>query len=248
MRRRIVFVVLLILPFVTNAQYRLHIIPVDKDSAFFTAKLKVQTSFRNQSACISYVQKLPSLLTAKGYPAASVDSVRYDSAEATIQLFAGDPIKWAYLNTDSVDRKVLEAVSLQSKDFSQQRLDAQQLQLLQQKMLDYLENNGYPFASILLDSISWETDGLRAKLRVDKGPLYKIDSIRNHGPANISSNYLQHYLGIMNGATFRKDRLQAISRRIRELPFLQEQKPWDLTLLGTGSILNVYLAPKKAAR
>lgn len=248
MGRWFVFVALFILPFIAGAQYPLRILPVDKDSLFIKDTLKLQTSFRNSGICGEYINKLPSLLMAKGYPAASVDSTRYDSLSATIHLFIGEPIKWAYLNIDSVDSKVIEAVSLHKKDFDRQRLDARQLQALQQKMLDYLENNGYPFARIMLDSISWENEGLRAQMKVEKGPLYKIDSIRNYGAAKISPNFLQHYLGILNGSTFRKDKLQAISRRFRELPFLQEQQPWDLTLLGTGSILNVYLAPKKSSQ
>ncbi len=49
----------------------------------------------------------------------------------------------------------------------------------------------------LLDSIGVQGEEFSAMLRVEKGPMYKIDSIRNNGKANLSTNYLQHYLGII---------------------------------------------------
>ena len=69
----------------------------------------------------------------------------------------------------------------------------------QEKMLVYLENNGYPFARIELDSINIEDGIVQAMLKIEKGPLYKIDSVRNNGRANISNRYLQRYLNIPNG-------------------------------------------------
>jgi len=89
---------------------------------------------------------------------------------------------------------------------------------------------------------------LVGSLIVDKGPLYKIDSIHLFGTAKISNDFLQRYLGIQDGSIYRKDRLQSISRKISELPYLQEENSWKLTMLGTGSILNLYLKPKKSSQ
>lgn len=250
MCRRAVFVIFFLQPLLLLAQYRLQIIPVDKDSAFLQRQLRLQTDFRNSMLCLEYVNSIPSLLQSKGYPAASVDSTFYDTLSAVIHLYVGEPLKWTRLNTDSVDRKILEQVNWGSKRQGMQKpVDFYQLQSLQEKILDYLENNGYPFARIKLDSITLEGDhAFQAALKVDKGPLYKIDSVQNKGSAKLTTNYLQHYLGIPNGSLFRKDRLQTISKKLSELPFVQEQQPWDLTMLGTGSILNLYLAPKKSSQ
>jgi outer membrane protein assembly factor BamA len=249
MCRRAVFVILFLLPLVLQAQYRLQIIPVDKDTSFIKQQLRLQTDFRNQVLCTEYINNLPALLQSKGYPASSVDSIRYDSLSAVMHLYVGDPLKWTRLNTDSVDRKLLEQANWGGKKLNSQKpVDFQQLQTMQQKMLDYLENNGYPFARIKLDSITLQENAFQATLLVEKGPLYKIDSIYNKGSAKLSSSFLQHYLSIPNGSIFRKDKLQAVSKKLSELPFVQEQQPWDMTLLGTGSILNLYLAPKKSSQ
>ena len=248
MCRKGLFVVLLLLPFILSAQYKLRIIPVDKDSLFIRKQLRLETDFRNGAACMDYISGLPKLLLSKGYPSASVDSVYYDSLFATLHLYTGEPLKWTKLNTDSVDKKILEQLNWTRKLSGSKPIDFQEVQNLQQKILDYLENNGYPFAKVKLDSIFILDNAFQASLKVEKGPLYKIDSIHNDGTAKISPGFLQHYLGISNGSIFRKDKLQAVSRKISELPYLQEQKPWDMTLLGSGSTLNLYLLPKKSSQ
>jgi len=246
--RKALFVIALLLPFTLPAQYRLKIIPVDKDSLFIAKQLRLQTDFRNVDVCMEYINGLPALVQSKGYPSASVDSIYQDSASATLHLYVGEPFKWARLHIDSADRKLVEQLNGGRRLSGGKPIGFEDMQGLQQKILDYLENNGYPFAKVSLDSISLAEDAFQASLKVERGPLYKIDSIHNDGTAKISSGFLQHYLGIPNGSIFRKDRLQTVSTKISELSFLQEQKPWDMTLLGTGSILNLHLLPKKSSQ
>jgi outer membrane protein assembly factor BamA len=241
------FVVLVVFPAIALSQYRLQIRPVDKDSIFIREQLKLSTSFRNAVLCKEYVDKLPALLQAKGYAAASVDSVQYDSLSANISLYVGELFRWLYIKTDSVDKRLLYVVSWNKRQFEKQPLNFRQLQAMQQKMLNYLENNGYPFASITLDSIAMQQEQLYATLKVARGPLYKIDSIRNYGTAKISTNFLQHYLGITNGSIYKKEKLQTVSKKLSELPYVQEKEPWNLTLLGTGSILNLHLDTKRSS-
>ena len=119
---------------------------------------------------------------------------------------------------------------------------------MQEKVLNYYEKNGYPFAEIFLDSIRLDDDKMEALLRTRKGPLYHIDSIRILGKAKISKKFLQHYLAIPNGSLYNKEKLEQVGKRILELPYLQELQPSDITMLGSGSILNLYLAPKRSSQ
>ncbi|HUP14423.1 MAG TPA: hypothetical protein VM187_19505, partial [Niastella sp.] len=238
----------LVIPFLLPAQYRLLIKPVDKDSVFVHSTLRLQTDFRNEELAREYVQSMPALLQSKGYPAASVDSAIYNALGAECLLYIGETYQWASLHVDSADRKLLDAVNLNLRSAKKQALSFDQVLAAQQKLLDYLENNGYPFAKIKLDSITLVNQQLEAWLRINKGPLYKIDSIRNFGKAAISSTFLQRYLGIMNGSYYKKERLVSISKKLNDLAFVQETQSWNMTMLGTGSIVNVYLAPKRSSQ
>jgi outer membrane protein assembly factor BamA len=230
------------------AQYPLHIRPVDKDSLFTLKKLGAPASFSSRAACTEYIYRIPSLLQARGFMTASVDSIRYDSSGAIIRLYLGPAYRWAHIDTRRIDPPLLAAVGWNDKSFSGHSLDFRQFQGRQQAMLDYLENNGYPFAKINLDSIVLkDSSEMSAILKIDKGPFYKIDSIRVYGTAKISVDFLRNYLGLPNGVIYRREKLEAISKKILELPYVQEQRPWNLTMLATGSVVNLYLKPKKSS-
>jgi len=231
------------------AQYPLHIIPVDKDSAFIQKKLALITSFKTREACAEYVGNLLPLLQGKGYVTASLDTVAYGATGATLHLYVGNTFRWAQISTRKVEPALLIAVAWNDKTFSHHPLDLRQFQVRQQLLLDYLENNGYPFAKVSLDSVTLKgNDEVSATLKIDKGPLYKIDSIRVYGTAKISNDFLQRYLNIPNGSIYRKEKLEAIHKKILELPYVQEEQSWNLTMLAEGSVINLYLKPKKSSQ
>ncbi|MFM7839828.1 MAG: ShlB/FhaC/HecB family hemolysin secretion/activation protein, partial [Chitinophagaceae bacterium] len=164
---------------------------------------------------------------------------------AQVEVFAGDLYEWATLKVDAADEKTLERAGLRSDDFIQQPVSAIRLQALFEGLLVHLENHGYPFAQVQLDSVSLSGRQLVAKLNIRKGPLYTIDSIRNQGSARISTKYLQRYFGILSCSPYKSSVLQQISVKVRESPFLQEQQPWEMVRLNTGAFLNLYLEPRK---
>lgn len=115
-----------------------------------------------------------------------------------------------------------------------------------QKLLDYFENAGYPFASIKLDSISLSGNNIDAALNIDRGFTYRFDSVRLYGSAKISRNFIHHYLNIDRSSPYNKKKLEKINQRLLELPYLEQAQPWDITMLNTGSLVNLYLKPKKS--
>jgi outer membrane protein assembly factor BamA len=228
--------------------HRLHIQLVDKDSSFNVQPLKLETGFTSQALCSTYIQGLTTLLSSKGYPTASVDSVFETDNATTVHLFLGKQYQWIKLMPSGIEKAALDESRFREKDYSGKLLNIQQLLALQDRVLNYYEKNGYPFASIFLDSIRLDDDKMEARLSANKGPLYHIDSIRVLGKAKISRKFLQHYLGIPNGSLYNKEKLEQVTKRMLELPYLQEVQPNDMTMLGTGSILNLYLAPKKSSQ
>jgi len=242
--------IFLLLHFIAIAQnkYDLNIKAVDKDSFFLTDTISLHNRFVSKNACIEYINKLPSLLQSKGYVTASVDSVKYDSASAHVVIFFGELYYWAQLNTNSVNPSLLNAVGWREKGFTGKPMDFAQVQVWEEKILDYLENNGHPFAKIYLDSLQLENDKVSALLKVEEGPIYKIDSIRVFGNTKISNAFIQRYLEISNGSLYNKQKLQRISKKLLELTYVEEEKPSDISMLISGSVLNLYLKTKRSSQ
>lgn len=229
-------------------KYPLHISPVDKDSIFIVADLGVKTDFNTRTDCINYISQLPAYLQAKGYVTVSLDSILFDSAYAKVVLYVGSKYEWANLDTKQIDPSLLQAIGWRDKTFSDKPMDFSQVRQWQEKILSYMENNGHPFAKVYLDSLQLDNEKVSAQLKLDKGPLYKIDSIRVSGSVKIANDFLQRYLDIRNGSLFSREKLLRVSKRMKELPYVEEEYPAKLTWLGTGSVLEMYLKQKKSSQ
>ena len=227
--------------------YQVHYVLQGKDSSQKLEPLGIESKFNGREAARVYLNALQSSLVKKGYPAASVDSVFYDSTSARVDLYLGQKYRWVQIQTDSVDQGLLDAVGWSEREFRNKPMDFAKLESRQQAILTYYENNGYPFAEVYLKDVSIEGDLIHARLAIQKGPLYRIDSIRVFGKARVSKLFLQHYLGIPNGSLYDHRKLETIKARVDQLPYVKQVKSWDVSMLGTGSILNLYLQPKKSS-
>lgn len=232
----------------TTGSYHLNINYADKDKPFEPQPLKLQTTFTDKNSCNAYINGLPALLGTKGYPTASVDSIVMQERSATIRLFLGKQYHWIKLIPNGIDSRAIAESGFMEKNFAGKLLNMQQLQTIQQRMLNFYEKNGHPFAEVFLDSIRLDDDRMEALLVSRQGPVYHIDSIRIIGKGQISKKFLQHYLGIPDGSLYNREKLDQVGKRILDLPYVQEMQPSDLTMLRNGAILNLYLAPKRSSQ
>ncbi len=227
--------------------YHLSYHSVDK-SAEFIQQLSLLTEFPNQFLCRDFLNKLPGLLQSKGYITASLDSVHLDSAQGRVSLFAGQLYTWANLNLSSVDPSMLSSIGWRATNFGGKPIDMSLLKKWEDRIMDQLENAGYPFGKIYLDSIVVDQDKISARLKVEKGILYLVDSIRIYGNAKISHDFLERYLEMPRGTIYSKDKLIKVNRKLKELTYIEEEKPFDLSMLASGSVLNLYLKQKKSSQ
>ena len=223
-------------------RYSLQIQYSGKDSSFDPRLYHIPAYFNNQLQCREYVKQLPLLLQRKGFAEASTDESHFDSIFARITLHIGPRYQWWNIRPDSIEESVIRQVNWPKPDAP---LEFAELENLQERIIQAYENIGYPFAATRIDSLQFNGYRLNALLHLSRGPLYHIDSIRIIGKARISKTFLEKYLSLPKGCVYSQDKLKDISRRLAELPFLTEQQPHDIQLLGTGSILNLYLNPKK---
>jgi outer membrane protein assembly factor BamA len=228
--------------------FPLHLRGVDRDSAELVSALGLKTSFNNRYDCIAYINQLPQYMQQKGFVTASLDSVIYDSLFVRVVLYAGERYEWAHLDAGQINPSILQAVGWREKVFVNKPMDFSQVEQWQEKILGYMENHGHPFAKVYLDSLRMDDQKVIAQLKLDPGPAYLIDSIRVYGDVRISNEFLQRYLDIRNGSPFNKEKLLRVSRRMRELTYVEEEYPSKLLWLGTGSTLEMYLKPKRSSQ
>lgn len=208
-------------------------------------KLSLPSNFSNRIDAESYISGLLTTLQGKGFVTASVDSLRIDSTQATVFLFLGEPYKWSEVRTQQQDAPLLETIRF---PIIKGPMDFAMLRSMQQRILDYLEENGHPFGKTYLDSIRISNNEVSALLRIEKGPVYKIDSIQVIGDAKVNREFLEKYLEIPPGSLYNYKKLQQVSRKLSELTYVEEEKPSDINMLATGSVLNLYLKAKRSSQ
>ncbi|HEU4903240.1 MAG TPA: BamA/TamA family outer membrane protein [Flavisolibacter sp.] len=207
--------------------------------------LALPVSFPSRMEANTYLAGLLPFLQSKGFVTASIDSLQLDSAAAVVALFLGEPYQWSRVRTSEKDGPMLEAIHFPSLKGA---IDVATLTTWQKRILDYLEENGHPFGKTYFDSIQINGNEVEALLKIDKGPLYRIDSLQVIGDAKVNSDFLQKYLQLPNGAVYSKSRLAGVDKKLSELSYVEEEKPADLTMLATGAVLNLYLKARRSSQ
>ncbi len=223
-----------------NAGYKTTLKRVDEASREFV----FQTNFKNNQDAAVYFENLIPKMQAQGFWAASIDSLHLDSLSAYAEVFTGNRYRL---------KKVLLPPEYEpffssnlSKKSKKRPEDEEDLSFYRDRLLDYFEENGYPFAKVSFDSIQMEGNEVVAHMSVDKGNIYKIDSFSQQGALRMQPAFLHRYLDLPKGAPYQKSRLEKIEQRLNELSFATPERPWDLSMLGTGAVVNVYLQPKRS--
>ncbi len=241
---------LMCLPFCNTIEaqnnYKLKIHALDSDSGFTIKDIDIKTAFLSKLECSQYLTKLPSLLQSKGYISSSIDSVSVLDSQTVIYLFMGEQYQLLNLRMSSQNKSYLQQSNWEDNTSKNKSIGFSDYEKMSLYLLDYFEENGYPFAKIFLDSVTIASNQINAVLNIEKGFPYRVDSIKMYGPAKISRNFIHHYLNIERGSPYSRGKLEKIDQRLLELPYLQQSQPWDVSMLNTGSIVNLYLQQKKS--
>lgn len=222
-----------------HAQQCRLIIYDEKKTVLPNNNFQFQSTFSTKEICLAYAAQLPSLLSTKGFISASVDSLWQDSANVYIQLYTGEKYEWNNIEINEKDWSTLNNLNYTKTTFARKPFQQQKLTEVYNDVLTYFANNGHPFAKVFLDSISLNNNKISARLNIDSGAFYKMDSIIVNGDAKISGRYLQRYLGIEKA--YQQNNLSLINERLSRLTFLKQSQSWNVEMLNTGAILHLYL-------
>ncbi len=224
---------------------RISYLLVDKDNAFAIESLQLSQAFSSELEARTYLNNLPITLLKSGFFAASIDSLWKQETVLFVQLYLGQKTNQFVLNTDSLEEEVKFNTSIFLRNIQSKTFDSASFRSLENMLLDYYGDHGYPFAIISLKDVRMASSALEASLKVDKGPLYKIDSIRIIGNADLSKAFLKQHLSIADNSIYVSKKLQSIDQKMQELPFVESMQASDVTMLGTGAVVNLYLQQKK---
>jgi outer membrane protein assembly factor BamA len=248
LRIRLFLFFLAIAPMGLKAQsYQVRLHGVDMPDEKLSGLLKPFPAFEDGKAAYNAIRKLVPQLQEQGYLAASVDSISVGGTGYDAFVYVGEQYRWAHVSLNEFPPALFTATAINTVSFSSRSITPGALSRISERVLSWYENNGFPFARIWLDSIVLqEGGGISGKMMVDKGALRVLDSVVIYGEVRISKNYLLRYLDMAEGMPYNEAKLRTISTRLRELPFLQEEKPWSVQFRTSETKLYLDLKERPA--
>ncbi len=228
------------------AQKASRLVIVQVDTSHPVMGFNFKTIFPSRPACDQYVQQLPGLLAAAGYISASIDSLHADSSSVYMRLFLGEKYIWDDIWVDEKDWYLLNQLGFNRATFHNKPFDRQKVSHVYNLLLDYFGSNGYPFAKVGLDSMAINGGKINARLNIDKGLVYHIDSIIVTGNIKLSRNFLYRYLDIKPHDIYQQNKLDKINQRLAELPYAEQSQSWGISMLNTGANINLFLQARRS--
>lgn len=198
---------------------------------------------------LSLRQGIDSALTffqTQGYIEARLQDLQADTSGYRAQINAGPLYHWQVENgnisTEAIrDQKLthfFEGVLLPFPVYHE----------VQQKIIAWYEDQGYPFASLQAEAIKVEGHTLQASLKVD--PSYRIvnDAVRLTGDVNLSEGFLSNHTGIKPGLPYSETRTRNAAALIAELPFVQVSGEPSLQFTPGTALLTIPVRKRPANR
>lgn len=183
-------------------------------------KLIYSKSFSNKNELIKTTQNVLLEHQKQGYLLADYDSVSLDSNVYTYYFNKHFLFHWVHLKKGNLEKKLYYEY-FQPKKFEQKPVKHDAVIQLFEKIITYYENNGYPFASVKLDSIHIDSNGISAVLNIQTFQKIKIDSILLKGNLKINKKFLYQYIDLQPNAPYNEKKLQQIESKLKKLPFVQ---------------------------
>lgn len=274
-KKLVLIILLLYLPFKGIAQaidsaivsskpsttYRLTIHPLDQHKRFFKQQhIKFNVDFQDSTQVQKHLYDMLKQLHDRAYLMASVDTLFQDDEQFTAYLFVGERYEWASLGNGNVHPDFLSAVGFKERLYSQQPFYYKELVELQEKLLGYLENHGYPFAQVYIDSLRLKDADISARIYCNKGPLIYFDELKIVGKSNqaqrqqkkkkvrITKGFMASYLGIRPNKLYSEKLVQKLQNRLQALRYLSSYQAPYIVFREDKATLNLFLMDRPASK
>jgi len=224
------------------------IVPVDQDSNVLGKLVDLNQQVIDSTQARRVLEETLISLRNDSYLEVSIDSIDYQDSIQIAYLYLGNTYESGYLGTGNVEPFFLGQTSYKEQFFHNEPFHYKELAGIQQQLLNVAENNGYPFASVRLDSLRVVNESIYAQLQMDKNNLILFDEIIIEGEAKINPKFLSSYLNLNKEDPYDEGKVRKISSRIKGTGYLEEKKPPFIIFENDKATINLFLENKKSSR
>jgi len=187
-------------------------------------------------------------LWSQGYILANVDSIFQRGDQLVAQVFVGKQYRFGKVEVSEKDNAMVRAAGLKNVRWRDKFLDLDRISQYAETLLTYLENHGYPFSNVYLDSTRIVDGKINANLVVSRKRFVPFDSLALFGKVDIRQGFMARYLNIHKKDPYSRAKINNITRRINDLTFVELDSTPVIKFANNTAQVQLYLKPKKASR
>ncbi len=221
---------------------------IAKETKSSVLKLNYKKKHSSKTEASKEIENILLSLQYKGFLLASADTVYSDTSSVTAIISENGLFKTAQLKLGNLDPGLASKLGISEKLYFNKPFRYKEVARSLEKIIVYYENNGYPFASVSLDSVKTENTQLSAQLKVIKNKFFKIDSVKIVGTAKVNMGFIYRYLSVKQNMAYNEEVMKGISQKIRQLPFVTEKQTQRVQLTERTNKLILFLDKKDASQ
>lgn len=202
---------------------------------FFIVKVKDSTALQ------FHLNSLPGKLIQKGFLTASIDSFRIDSTNCSVYFHLGEHFDKIRLKVENQDYYFLrKEAKLLNKVVNELEFKPREVSKLLTVITNELKNDGYPFATVTLDSIRLEAKISSFNLVVKRNRRFSITKIHVVGDSSIQAKLISNLIHIKIGDTYNQESILMISNLLKQANYIREIKKPELLFTKEGVEIYIY--------
>lgn len=161
------------------------------------------------------------------------------------RIEVGERFEWLALKLGNLEKGLIRRSGYRSNQFDGRPFRYKEIARVQDRLVSYAEQNGYPFAAASIDSLFIEGDKIGGVLNFDTGPPITFDSLDISSDFPISTRFLGNYLGIRLGDLYDHSRIDRVGQSLAALPYMRVAEAPKLTFQNSEATLHLKLAKRR---
>lgn len=178
------------------------------------------------------------LLQSKGFVSSKILNKIWHDKGCDVEFELGEKFEWGEVSFNKTLTEFYKEIKFASV-FNPQNITEEF-----NEVLNYCENNGYPFATIKFEDVLIVDNKISAKACLLLNDYFVIDSIAIKGGARTNRFVVYREIGIYPGETYNENEINKIKSRINRSSFLSLIRFSEVSFTKGKALITVYVKDK----
>ena len=185
-------------------------------------------------------------LHSLGHLLAGIDTGYIQNDTLFLSVYIGETYRKAIVNIDNVSPSALKRTGLKGTFPEIRKFTYREFFRAEQRLIDYYQTIGFPFAYVFLDSVSQKNKVLYGKLKIVNGPFIVFDTLQVTGKTKTKKKFLTNYTKIRPRDPYNQTTIENAHKLLKQLPYLRVRDEPTVSFMDGKAYVRFYLEDRKA--